>query len=135
MPLTFPKVLRPLDLGEYGPDYEGMVLTVWVNPPREMRKRWVTISGDIRNVQQVMGTEKTAEAGQRTSDEHVEKIAAAGKASIEWLAEILNQGDEETHCSQEQLIELADVSPGLYGWLFHQVFFSILEYRAGKKKS
>ncbi len=125
--MTFPKVVRALDLGAYGPEYEGLALGVWVNPPREIRETYVQVSGDIRDLVRVID-DKANEA------EHLEKLKAASTRMLDWLAIVLGQGEEETRCSREQLEELADASPGLYGWILHSAYWSIMDYRANKKK-
>lgn len=133
MPLNFPKVIRPLALADYDPQYEGLQLQVWVNPPRGKRERFWSLTLEVGELMERI-RDRSKDTVSTETDELVERANRTGQEMLEWLSEILSQGDEESHCTHETLADLADQSPGLYQWILRKSYQTINDYRAGKKK-
>lgn len=143
MKINIPKVIRPLDLAEYAPEYDGAVIQVWVNPPRSMREQFQEIRlGLMRTADEIQ--QLAAEAEDRNAPEYLEKIKAAGermsaanRALYEWHSEIWSQSTADDW-TPEQVEELSDHAlendPQLWQYVLTRTAEMIQEYRGGRQK-
>jgi hypothetical protein len=127
--INVPKVVRPLKLAEYAPEFEGEIL-VWVNPPRSILSMYAGLAGAAEGALVELRAAGTEEAAQ--------KVEKTGRALIEWYAGIWSQGPEDTRWPVEQIKELiegtVDTDPRLWPWLAAQTLRMISEHRAMVKK-
>jgi len=115
MKINFPKIVRPIDLSEYAPEIKGSVF-VWVNPSRQ------TLA--------------------ELSEKFNALVESEGKEGLEpfleMMAELLSQGEKDTHFSATELNELIEgtkeTDPAFWPWLQGKVLELINEYRLGLKK-
>lgn len=137
MNIDIPRITRPLDLGGYAPEFSGVCVQVWVNPPRDFMSRWYAL------VEENTATGKEVEAANKSkkSKQNIAKLTARvqanGSAFIDWWAELWSQNpDTETHWTREGIITLinSDTDPKLYGWICEQSFALITEHKASAKK-
>ena len=117
MKLNFPKIVRPVDLGEYAETWGGQSVFVWVNPPS---KDLVDI-GDLYKQSQEKDGDK------------------AGEKYLALFSSFLSQGEPDTHFNVEDLenIEKAtkETDPAFWMWLQTRVIVEISEHRLGRKKA
>lgn len=139
------KIIRPIDLGDYAEELRGVVVYVWVNPPRDVMQRYYDLvrassasqqaSDDI---QASLGTPtQPALAEIQTITAEAERTA---RGFLEWWAEIFSQHKDavgqDSHFSAEGLAELmtSETDPGLYSWLCGRAGDLIREHRSAAKK-
>lgn len=143
MKIDFKRIVRPLDLSGYAPEYvnEGapVVLQVWVNPPRWMTEARIERSQVGQALQEEL---KMLLAGQEQAERIraiLEELVAIGQESITWLSEVLSQGPEETRMSVDEVKALFEEGqehdPGLYRWIMREAWQMGVDYRGQKKKA
>ncbi len=105
MKITTPKIIRDMPLKDYAPEMGDLTLQVWVNPPRDL----------IRKFTLIMSTGDSA--GLFVSNQPSSPTLDAAEQVAAWYAEILSQGEQpERHMSTEDLKALYEEDPSL--WLF-----------------
>lgn len=161
MKIEIVKIVRPLYLRNYAPEYGDMALQVWVNPPRkaneqrqdrmmeaarlivEMKELLVSVAAGQAPSEGESLAEQTIYAEQGAPESRIKEIAQyvtqIGLEMIDWLAEIWSQGAEETWMSREELrafiVEADESDPRLYAWLLSETLRMIDEHRSMEKKS
>jgi small-conductance mechanosensitive channel len=145
MKIELKKIIRPLSLAEYAPEYvnesgEPVTLWCWVNPPRALTEARISRSQEGEALLAELKSLNAAEAGQSArAGEILKELAAIGQEAVEWLSVILSQGPAETQMSSEELAALAEESqendPQLYPWILRSAWQMITEYRMTKKKA
>lgn len=144
MRIRFPHRTKPLDLGEYAPEYKdqpGSVMQVWINPPLEVRNRLVDLTIDgrqtLEKLAELSRNEKPDEDELRSLAERMEQINRDTQA---FWAEIWSQhADESTHFTAEDVREFAKTSaeldPGLYPWAINRSWELITDFLSRTKKA
>lgn len=114
MKFNVPKIVKPMKLSEYAPEFAKIEIPVWVNPPRAMLQEYLAM----------------VESGKESPGEVGQKIAA-------WLSNVWSQGEEDTHWTPEEVLELVtvDSDPRLFAWCCWRTVAMITEHRVGQKKS
>jgi hypothetical protein len=119
MKINFPRITRPLDLGEYAPEMQGQSLQVWVNPLPD------DVTGMLDNYKLSLSGNGKGET--------------AWSAHVEALSVLLSQGGDDTHLSPADLQELRDgtikTDPAFWPWLINGVMDRINAYRSIRKKA
>lgn len=112
---AIPKILKVLELSDYAPELAGVRVYVWVNPPRDIRRRYPEI---LELLNDKANTE------------------SAGQQLMEWLALLWSQGAPDTHLTAENVAALVnlDTDPALYGWLLRHTLDALIEHATGAKK-
>lgn len=162
MKINFPKIVRPIDLGEYAAEMQGQVIHVWVNPPSNdivAMAEFYKASLDLENLPNNIETVKEHLASikkptEKQKAEHEKMLAFYGKRLKEledekykdaydkylgYLSSLLSQGsNKETHYSVEELRELEKASqktdPAFWGWFQTRVIDATNDHRLGRKK-
>jgi hypothetical protein len=120
MKLDIPKIVRPVDLGDYAEEMRGKLIYVWVNSPVALLQEYFTLQDSIR-----------------TGEE--EKVLESQAARMrEILAELLSQGPQELRWTVDEvgeLISTADTDPLLYPWVVNSIFEQIGQHRVRQKKA
>jgi hypothetical protein len=134
MRIDIPKVVRPLALSGYAAEYGAAMLSVWVNPPKQLSDSM--LKAFARTEALVAELRKTPK--DKHNDAKRDELDAIGEQVTSFLSEIWSQGHPETHMSVEDVRELVQTSresdPALWPWITRQTWTMILEYRAGVKK-
>jgi len=141
MQISIPKVVRPLPLRDYAPEYGETALFVWCNPParamhacREQMLRGAELRDEINSLL----TAKNVDISARMAEIAAE-LAAIGHEVVAWLAEVWSQGPAETRMRPDEIetliSEAAENDGRLYSWLLGQTLRLIDEYRSGIKKN
>ena len=131
MKISIPKVVRPIRLSDYAPEFGEQVIGMWVNPPREKRLEFVDITERFAEVRgQIEATEDADELR-----ELFDRIKALGVEIYTWYAEMWSQGDDEwTGEDVQALAEAAlNTDPGLWDFLQESSLDAMSEYRTRKK--
>lgn len=143
MNVPYKKIVRHVDLGEYAEEYRGVLVYVWVNPPRDTMQRYFDLVQENNAAQEATRKLQAAiEADTPPTLAEVERAAVdaqrIGRAFLEWWAEIFSQhANEETHWTVEGLAELmtSETDPALYRFLTTSARDLQIEHRVnGKKK-
>jgi hypothetical protein len=113
MSITIPRLTRDLPLSDYAPEMNGKTLKVWVNPSRSVTRRSLALTAKI----DFFGAN-----GLETPD---------AQNTFEIYAELLSQGEPETHVSVADLRETLEADPQLYVFITRRVWDIINKYRDG----
>jgi hypothetical protein len=148
------KIVRPVRLGDYAPEYGGQLLHVWVNPPRQMRLDYQQIADELSQASKeleliVKSAMDAQEAGKSTpeSEEEVaglvsdygERLEELARRLYAWFAVMWSQaGDEDTRWTTDDVVELVeaclDADPALWAWIQDEHWRLVREHREGLKK-
>ena len=110
MKIKIPKVVAPVDFGEYTEELRGQSLWVWVNPPMEVLQLHAQIV--------------TA------------KSETGGDDLRAWYAAIWSEGIEaDTHWTADELRELERKDSALFGWMIGETWNARREHIDRKKKA
>lgn len=144
MKIEIPKIVRPVDLGEYAEEMRGQLLYVWVNPPTALMDEYFRLRKDLLETDDEIN-KLNPQDNKKAAPANVEKInglvkalesQAAGMRDV--LAQLLSQGPEALRWTSEDvaalLTETADADPQLYPWVVNAIFEQIGEHRARRKK-
>jgi hypothetical protein len=140
VPIAIRRLVRPLVLSGFAPEYGDDFIQVWVNPSRDILSRYEQIRGDAAGLKQRL----TALSEERTPDQ-----AEAQKLGVElagvngllyaWYAEIWSQGEDASkHVTAENVRELSDrcerEDPALWFFLISGTWQLINDHVAYAKK-
>lgn len=138
MDFKFPKIVRPIQLKEYAPEFGEEVVDVWVNPPRgelavnfEQAKRHQELIVKMLSIAEKKN-KKNPEL-QAIKDEE----EATRKEIYGWFAKIWSQGpDEKNHWTAEEVETLhkSETDPVFYRWLTVTTQTMINDWRMELKK-
>lgn len=139
MQIKIQQIVRPLSLSDYAPEYEGVALQVWVNPPKALtdeRLEQARQANALRErIQMRVSGQDDPVDGKASMESLVQALAVIGQATLQWLVQIWSQGPAETHMSTEDIVALNQADEALYQWLLAKSWGMILDYRNGQKKS
>jgi hypothetical protein len=147
MKIDVPKIVRPVDLGDYVEEMRGKLIYVWVNSPAELldeyfsaQKSIIENDAEMEKLLNLTGQddeEKNLTAAEISKLSQTMNSQAARMREI--LAELLSQGPVELRWTAEDIEELivvkADTDPLLYPWLVDAIFKVIGEHRIRRKKA
>lgn len=111
MQIKIPKVTVKVDLGAYAAELTGETLEVWVNPPLAV----------LREHTEIVSLEKDTP---ETSD-----------ALMDWYAKIWSQGAKDNGWTRQELRELEQTDPALFGFMIRSTWEARAEHLTRKKKS
>lgn len=139
--LVWKPVMRPLQLGEYHPDFEHETIMVCVNPSPETVKR-----RDELMEQNAIRFTRTVEPGESRKkkqqiadtrqkvDEYIQwKESTFDVQMDEWFAALWSFGVDKY--SAEDIRQYRAVDPHFVNWLFVRSIEMIKEHNTGKKKN
>jgi hypothetical protein len=151
-----PKIMTAkLDMRDYHPAYEAE-FTVWCNPPDAFVERWHEMHSGARK----LATEMLDISPKKTQKEYLVLLVDAKKNNpisygewdtavndiansmlpkkMEWVSELLSQGEPDTHISAVQLTQLKEeyqeTDPRLFIWIVQHSMDKIQEHRLATKK-
>jgi hypothetical protein len=145
MKIEIRKIVQPLQLSDYAPEYDDARLMVWVNPPKglletrtELAERANGLKRELQNALKLSEAE-TPMVVKDAVKGIAEELAGIGHEMVTWLATIWSQGEPETQFSAEELqefiLEAEESDPAFYVWLVDQTLLMIYSHRARQKKS
>ena len=137
MKFNIPKVIRRLEMSVYAEEMEGLALSVWVNPTRNIKNEFtdlqVSLVGLKGEIEKLLGTKKASEAKAEAMNK---KVAAVNQSVYKWYSNMLSQAsDPDTHTSAEELKELADEDPALWIYIATGIQALIGEHSEGIRKN
>ena len=137
MKFNIPKIVRPLEMSVYAEEMDGLALSVWVNPTRNIKNEFtdlqVSLVGLKVEIKKLLGTKKASEAKAEALNK---KVDAVNTSIYEWYSNILSQAsDPETHVSADGLKELADEDPALWIYVATGTQALIGEHSEGIRKN
>lgn len=144
MDITIPEIVRPLDLKSYADELEGMVLQVWVNPPRKLVLKYAEIRADIAELKAKLAElrKRAAENGQGAEldaeiDELDSGIEAMTNELFAWFAEIWSKGhhQETMESVKEFATAYTDTDPQLWAFVTSRTVKMIRQHREGARKN
>jgi hypothetical protein len=110
VPIEIRKLVRPLALSGFAPEYGDDFIPVWVNPSRDILSRYEQIRGDAAGLKQRLaaladeGTPDQAEAQKLGAE-----LARVNELLYAWYAQIWSQGDNTGEAMTVQHVrELSD---------------------------
>jgi len=121
MKIEVPKIIKPMRMAEYAPEFGEKVIAVWVNPPADMILKLGGLTKPVEG-------ESQEEAAERSLD------------FLETFAELWNQGSNpDEHWSVEDLVTLGQetrtTDPLLWPWMRNRTLDMIFQHRLQEKKS
>ena len=142
--ISIPRILRPLEFGDYAQELDGMVLQVWVNPPRKLVARYHEIQQEISRLKDKMaelvelaksdgmGTDLSAEV-----DTLEQSIDAMNADLFGWFAEVWSQGgqQETPETVKAFALENIDTDPALWSFVTSRTVGMIRDHREGARKN
>ena len=137
MKFNIPKVIRRLEMSVYAEEMEGLALSVWVNPTRNIKNDFANLQiglvGLKVEIEKLLGTKKASEAKAEALNK---KIDTVNQSIYKWYSNILSQdSDPDTHTSAEELKELADEDPALWIYIATGTQALIGEHSEGIRKN
>ena len=147
------KVVRPLDLADYEPEYAGTVIQVWVNPPRkcisevaESITSWEKATLERTALEKPSESEENPdENSTKGASEYVpigskEEIASAREAEQEaklayydWFAQVWEDSSKEDIRALVEKLEAQE--PGMLKFLRDRTLQMIADYASARKKA
>ena len=131
MKINIPRVVRPVRLSDYAPEFGEQTIEMWVNPPREKRLAFASITAEYKVIQDQLNA---AEEGDDTTAQ-VERIVELAGELHAWYAEMWSQGEDEwTAEDVGELVKVAlDTDPGLWDFVQESSLDAMQAYRRQKK--
>lgn len=138
MKFNIPKVLKPIFMREYAPEYgdgPGSVVWAWVNPPRAKLEELDTLLAETATVTR-LAMAKGPKTDLSDKDALAARLIELSQQVKAWYAENWSQGEPETHWTAEEIQAIAelDSDPALWPWLSAMTRTLIGEHRDRKKK-
>ena len=132
--LEVPKIVRPLALRAYVEEFGEDVIHVWVNPPRDLWRKYDSLMEGVG----VVRAELKPDLGEEEVRMIVARLSELGHEIQAWYAEIWSQGPVGTTWKPEEVDELIagvqDTDPALWPWLSQRTLDLIVEHRNRSKK-
>ena len=139
---SWPVITRGVDLGEYAPEYAGIVFNMWVNPPRLRLIGWEQLRLQVAELVQLEEQTATAESGADSlaQEARQERWREVYRAIADWWAEMWSKGpDPSSHWTPDEvetLIDrLTDTDPEAWGWLSTACVSRVHRYREEREKN
>ena len=146
MQIAIRKLIRPLRMADFAPEYGDDFFTVWVNPPRAQLEAYREIRGQNDALLKRLGELAKAKANGGLSELEEGEAQKLGLQMRDcsdrvyaWFAEIWSQGpDPSTHSTGQDVRDLAvrceREDPALWLFLCTQTWHLINDHRDQAKK-
>ena len=110
MELNFPKIVRPIDLGDYADEMKGQILQVWVNPATKFLNE--------------------------LNDQYKAHLDKDDPQYLQSMSELLSQGEDKIPVEDlEKMIAASlETDPAFWAWLQDKIVRMITDHRLGLKK-
>lgn len=130
--IEIPKIIQPLKLSDYAPEFGDISIPVWVNPPKALLTKYLDCVNQSKSL--------VAEL-QKADTDHINEITAnlerIGNDLLGWYSEIWSQTDTQYPVeSVKNLVAGAqDTDPAFWEWLTSGTLNMIAEHRTRAKKA
>lgn len=126
-----PRIYKPIDLGEYSGELDGIRLYVWVNPPRKLRAEYV------RAIQATMGLADAPTLLDRIRRKfHL--LKRTDRIVVEWFGKVWSE-DGTLPIGPSRAVdfslELAETDPVLFAFLVDRTVRLLQEHAEDAKKN
>jgi hypothetical protein len=141
MQITIHKIVRPLALREFAPEYGDQTVSVWVNPPRQLLEAYAPVQAESRaigrHIQEL--AKKGGEITEADRQAVASMLSAVNQRFSAWFAEVWSQDeDPSTHATAEEVQSLSvyceSEDPALWKFLIQGTWQLIDEHRLHAKK-
>ncbi len=138
--LAIPKILRPLALKDYAPEFGEAVIQIWANPPRDLWLKHNPLVQEARSLQKRLLEPEDPDAIKDPEEAKAaaERLVELGREVQAWYSEIWSQGPEATRWTPAEIEELVsgtqDTDPKLWMWLSGRTLELIAQHRYEAKK-
>ena len=153
MKISIPKVIMPVDLGEYAAELTGKTLQVWVNPSMRKLQEYNDLvtelqTNELAAARETLLSEKpSAEEPRREENlfrlfsqlsnwlnmKRNRKTEGTDPKILKWYAEIWSQGPDDTRWSLVELQALEVEDPAFLSWMISQTW-NVRSVHIEKKK-
>ena len=117
MRIEIPKIVVPVDMGDYAPELVGQCLHVWVNPPLDKLGEHMMLAA-----QASLASSPSSKGG---GEEQL----------MEWYVDVWSQGPEPTHWTLEEVHEIQQRDPAFLVWMVQATSTARKEHMDRKKKN
>ena len=138
MKFNIPKIVRPLEMSVYAEEMEGLALSVWVNPSRNIKKAFWDCQVELIGLKQELNKLMATKANPATKkiDALNERVDGIHKTIYEWYANIWSQAsDPDTHVAVEEIEAMTDEDPALWIFIAQGTQALIEEHAEGTRKN
>lgn len=135
MRFDIPKIIKAVSLGGYAPELEAVVVSVWVNPPRNLLDGYIQLTERTRQIQTALDGVAADTEQTKTLIDELNKIALGFS---EFYSALWSQGgDPASHWTVDDVKQLAtlDTDPALYQYLTERTWAAIHEHRSAHRKN
>ncbi len=96
--LAIPKILRPLALKDYAPEFGEAVIQIWANPPRDLWLKHNPLVQEARSLQKRLLEPEDPDAIKDPEEAKAaaERLVELGREVQAWYSEIWSQGPAAT---------------------------------------
>ena len=131
MKVNIPRVVRPIPLCDYAPEFGEQVIEMWVNPPRAKRLEFADITKRYKETMDLLAATEDDDELQ----ELVGVIEALAGELHDWYAEMWSQGQDEWTAAEVKEFAAAalDTDPGLWDYVQESSLDVMAAYRRQKK--
>ena len=138
MKFNIPKIIRRLEMSVYAEEMEGLALSVWVNPSRNIKKAFWDCQVELIGLKQELNKLMATKANPATKkiDALNERVDGIHKTIYEWYANIWSQAsDPDTHVAVEEIEAMTDEDPALWIFIAQGTQALIEEHAEGTRKN
>jgi hypothetical protein len=158
MKIQIPKVVIPVNMGEYAPELQGKDLFVWVNPPKQKIAEYNDLVTMLQTKELAAARETLLPEGAEVSkspngksplvrtfdqlsrwlkikQETSQRADEIDQQLLDWYAEIWSQGPPDTQWTAEELRTLESQDPAFLSWMISQTWKVRAEHIEHKKKA
>jgi len=138
MKFNIPKIVRPLEMSVYAEEMEGLALSVWVNPSRNIKKAFWDCQVELIGLKQELNKLMATKANPATKkiDALNERVDGIHKTIYAWYANIWSQAsDPDTHVAVEEIEAMTDEDPALWIFIAQGTQALIEEHAEGTRKN
>jgi len=134
MKFDIPKIIKPLEMGDYDEAMKECALRVWVNPPSGVHSSYWRAQADLQKLSNELTSLKDSDTKQ--VEDLNERIARVNQDVFAWFSNIWSQDkDPNTHVSVEELEAMTDEDPALWGFMTNGTTRLIREHRDTQRKN
>ncbi len=131
-------ITRPIDLGDYAPEYAGATFHIWVNMPRGLLNEWYLLQRATADLVDAVRRDQTDD--QAALDRRSTQWQDIDAQLNAWYARAWSQhSDADTHWTADEVRDLSDQlvssDPQAWVWLNRQCQLTITEYRTRERKN
>ena len=134
MKFNIPKIIKSLEMSEYDEAMKGLALRVWVNPPSGVHASYWKFQASLAKLSKKLESLKDSDT-KEVVDINTE-IENVNQEIFAWYSNIWSQDeDPDTHVSVEEIENMTDEDPALWGFVATGTTRMIREHRDNQRKN